>query len=90
MTKLETALKTAKHCITGCTGLNCEYRKNYGTACRDWVIADICENLVRCKDCKDWNWGFPIGGSDLCLCKAHGGFYEADDFCSYGERRESE
>ena len=44
--------------------------------------------VVRCKDCKFWNKGKLLYGSDLCNCKAHGGYFLPDDFCSDGERRE--
>ena len=50
--------------------------------------------VVRCKDCrhctKDENI---IGAYGYCYhfgCYAHEPMVEADDFCSYGERREGE
>lgn len=46
--------------------------------------------VVRCKDCKLWSKNKPIYGSDMCECKAHGGYFLPEDYCSDGERRESE
>ena len=37
--------------------------------------------VVRCKDCKNWNDGICKSGFGLA-------FNGEDDFCSYGERRE--
>ena len=39
--------------------------------------------VVRCKDCKNWNDGICKNGIGLA-------FNEEDDFCSYGERREGD
>ena len=44
--------------------------------------------VTRCRDCRHWNEGETFGGSDMCECKAHGGYFLQDDFCSDGERRE--
>ena len=44
--------------------------------------ADVVE-VVRCKDCKAFN------GDDK-FCKAWEAFVRETDFCSYGERRESD
>ena len=48
------------------------------------------EEVVRCKDCKEWGgvvyggrckrWSAPLAGMTL--------YTNADDFCSYGERKE--
>ena len=50
--------------------------------------------VVRCKDCKHWSY---IPGLDKCphcvvFCGLHSKAYQtkSDDFCSYGERKESE
>ena len=45
-------------------------------------------NLVRCKDCKAWNRYEPASVSGRCgfLCKMR----MDDDFCSYGERKDSD
>ena len=49
---------------------------------------DVMEKLVvRCKDCKYWqdnNDGYP---HEECRW-GHGETPDANDFCSYGERRE--
>ena len=43
-------------------------------------------DIVRCKECKHW-WN-KYGDS---TCMLHSDFtVDADDFCSYGERKESE
>lgn len=39
--------------------------------------------VVRCKDCKGFN-------ADDKFCIAWEAFVRADDFCSYGERRDGE
>ena len=49
-------------------------------------VADVAP-VVRCKDCKYWqnnNDGYP---REECRW-GHGEIPEANDFCSYGERRE--
>lgn len=46
--------------------------------------------VIRCRECRHWDKEEPFGGSDMCECKAHGGYFLQDDFCSDGERRESE
>ena len=46
-------------------------------------------DLVRCAECKHWNrgrcWGIPFSGDDASYIET-----EANDFCSYGERKENE
>ena len=55
--------------------------------------ADVVE-VVRCKDCKYWDTRDSKGIQGTCLCGekdfCYGSeFYPfADDYCSYGERRE--
>ncbi len=44
-------------------------------------------SVVRCKDCK--HFVAPQGVS-VCACFCGLGFAEADDFCSYGERKDNE
>ena len=49
-------------------------------------------DLVRCKDCVDWqeSW-MPNGVSVGChYCATMDSYMKADDFCSYGEAREQE
>lgn len=50
------------------------------------------EEVVRCKDCKDWiekctTTGIPFA---YCYCDRTKAFFKKDDFCSYGKRREGE
>ena len=46
----------------------------------DTPTADVVE-VIRCKDCTEWD-------SKECECSHWYGFRE-NDFCSYGERRET-
>lgn len=56
--------------------------------------ADVVE-VVRCKDCKYWRSKNSKDTQGICVCgdmdMNYGGeFYPfANDFCSYGERRET-
>lgn len=46
---------------------------------------DVVE-VVRCRDCKHWN-----EEDHWCNIRdSYGWDYKPDDFCSYGERKESE
>lgn len=48
-------------------------------------------DLVRCAECKHSDWYKGINGEWRCYCTEHGSSgHKADDFCSYGERKESE
>lgn len=49
--------------------------------------ADVVE-IVRCKDCKHYCpvYADTMGGRDCLLLKT---ITRADDFCSYGERKEN-
>lgn len=41
-------------------------------------------DIVRCKECAKW-----LGSSGICMWdKSTSLFTKADDFCSYGERKE--
>ena len=42
----------------------------------------LVESLVRCKDCKYWEGGCKESGNGIMMAET-----EADDFCSYGERK---
>ena len=50
--------------------------------------ADVVE-VVRCKDCK---YAMPEGRENVYICKAmtNPNYCWADDYCSCGERRETE
>ena len=45
-------------------------------------------DIVRCQDCKYWHKNIKVGDgipiADMCYD------FQADDYCSYGERKESE
>lgn len=51
-------------------------------------------DIVRCKECKHWerlNYEAPKEGwCDDEMPYSDGRWVDADDFCSYGERKESE
>jgi hypothetical protein len=64
-----------------------QYDKGYADGKRDAM-----DSLVHCKDCKHWD-------AETCFCDELSQFYnhgfdwymfDADDFCSCGERREGE
>ena len=42
----------------------------------------LYEPLIRCKNCKHW------ASEEDYDCEIHSGAFGADDFCSYGERKE--
>lgn len=44
--------------------------------------------VVRCKDCKFWNRDDPAGNG--CECHCNGGWWLPEDYCSCGERRDSD
>ena len=66
---------------------NAYHLTNYATLIlREAPIVDAVE-VVRCKDCKYWqdnNDGYP---HEECRW-GHGETPDANDFCSYGERKE--
>ena len=70
-------------CSHGCV---CAYRHQYDdhiVTCSHWKPADDVVEVVRCKDCKWWH-------TDGCAFRkdAVKDLPAADDFCSYGERKE--
>lgn len=51
--------------------------------------------VVRCKNCRDCEMGYPEKRLDreatqAWLCKRYKMYRKPDDFCSYGERRHDE
>lgn len=66
-----------------------QLRNDYGVGLGEKKSADVVE-VVRCKDCVHWN-------KDAMACDTlpwvnsseHANWY-ADDFCSYGERRDDD
>ena len=80
-------------CSHGCV---CAYRHQYDdhiVECSHWKPADDVVEVVRCKDCKHWRHETD-GMIDhyecavFCGCYGKGYLTGADDFCSYGERKE--
>ena len=48
-------------------------------------------DIVRCKECKWADWYKTADGEQFCYCIETGnGGRTADDFCSYGERKNDE
>lgn len=77
-------------------GKVCAYRHQYDdhiVTCSHWQPADDVAEVVRCKDCKHWRHETD-GMIDhyecavFCGCYGKGYLTGADDFCSYGERKE--
>lgn len=65
-----------------------------GRVCNDPVrIAAMCEpavdavEVVRCKDCKHHSIEETECGAKYIACNRFDEVMEADDFCSYGERK---
>ena len=55
-----------------------------------WALKDAPSiDIVRCKECEHHFYDEP---NDCKMCRIHeyGEIWEDDDFCSYGERKESE
>ena len=46
-------------------------------------------SVVRCKECKHGKYEF-TDNKDWIYCKHHYDYWTADDFCSYGERKETD
>jgi len=44
--------------------------------------------VVRCKDCENWQTDWNPSIPDRHYCAVMDSMMKADDFCSYGERRE--
>lgn len=64
------------------------YQSWYAEKINEIPAADV-EPLVRCKDCKYWqdnNDGYP---HEECRW-GHGETPDANDFCSYGERKDGD
>ena len=80
-------------CSHGCV---CAYRHQYDdhiVTCSHWKPADDVVEVVRCKDCKHWRHetdGMIDHYECAVFCGCYGKSYltGADDFCSYGERKE--
>ena len=51
------------------------------------------EQIVRCKDCRHWCCHNDVDYDQskfTYYCEIHGISFEGDDYCSFGERKESE
>ena len=52
------------------------------------VYGEPIIEVVRCRECKYWHKNIKVGDgipiADMCYD------FQADDYCSYGERKESE
>ena len=46
--------------------------------------------VVRCKDCKYRSYDYDCVGNHLCEKRGNRYYCEDNDFCSYGERRDSD
>ena len=55
---------------------------NLEIRCR--IAEAISKNIVHCKDCKQWEDGCKNFGNGRMIHET-----DADDFCSYGERKEA-
>ena len=44
--------------------------------------------VVRCKDCENWQTDWNPSIPDRHYCAVMDSMMKADDFCSYGEKRE--
>ncbi len=61
------------------------------------LIAEADEAVVRCKDCRYYDYPFPdpkesddADPERWCCLLGLGGAFGKDEFCSYGERRTDE
>lgn len=65
----------------------CSYPTSNGKLA-DYLIANDVVQVVRCKDCKIWEYHEINGRKILGKCQHFGRVVKADDFCSYGERKD--
>lgn len=66
------------------------YPSWYAALLEEVPAADVVE-VVRCKDCKYRGWvQEPCHGKTVHYCKLTENRVEDNNFCSYGERRESD
>lgn len=55
--------------------------------CVDGKPASFAVGIVRCKDCKHWSEGTGWCDQHSCFDEDEWNMFNADDFCSYGERK---
>lgn len=56
--------------------------------CENYIPKDFSVRIVRCKDCKNWQTDWNPSIPDRHYCAVMDSMMKAEDFCSYGERRE--
>ena len=56
---------------------------------KDLPAADVAP-VVRCKDCKYGDYDSKPDGAMVCLRTKDGFWRKETDFCSYGERKDSD
>ena len=58
---------------------------------RGFINKDVVQ-VIRCKDCKWWktNYSWNSGEHKVCVREAYEPSRQAEDFCSYGERRDED
>lgn len=74
-----------KTCNTCKCNKICDHNKYGFDNCENHISDDVVE-VVRCKDCKYWTEEKDLG----MFCSHWGSMLaepQADDFCSYGERK---
>lgn len=57
-------------------------------ASKEYVPAADVVEVVRCKDCENWQTDWNPSIPDRHYCAVIDSMMKANDFCSYGERRE--
>lgn len=73
----------------------CDFYKFGNTPCKDckryYSKKDLVA-VVRCKDCKYAMTGiaYPYDKIYLCSAMTNPNYRQADDYCSYGEKKETE
>ena len=95
--ELAEEIKSLRVFVTGLRagkGVLAEYALQF----RDSVLRIIDEQpavdaveVVRCRDCKNWNYIDHLGCTEFVkLCKWGGYMVGANGYCVYGERREDD
>lgn len=61
--------------------------KNITKGVQELPPADVAP-VVRCKDCEAWQTDWTPSIPNVHYCAVMDSMMKADDFCSYGEKRE--
>ena len=80
-------IENAEHCV--CCGQVIPEGSQYCIVCGYKVKQEPkidFVNVVRCKDCKHWIYW---ADEKRCSCDLHHTHTSRNDFCSYGERKET-